>query len=259
MKRLRDRMREDLALRGMSVATIDSYVRCARKFAEHFGRSPRAMGMRQGRAFLLHPAGRGLSTSTLCVYGGALRFLYGVTLDRPHVLERLPRPRVPMRVPLVLSGTETERLLGAMSRANHRVALMLAYGAGLRVGEICRLRVDDIAAKRTVLRIRNAKHGRDRFVISARASCESSATGWRRVSWDRCCFRGMPGEFDSRAPSSKRRWPSPRGAPAFPSPARRIRSGTRSPPICSRPAPISARGKCSSGTRRSRARRVTRT
>lgn len=50
MKRLRDRMREDLALRGMSVATIDSYVRCARKVAEHFGRSPCAMGCaRSGR------------------------------------------------------------------------------------------------------------------------------------------------------------------------------------------------------------------
>jgi integrase len=42
---------------------------------------------------------------------------------------------------------EVERLLGAMSRRNRRVAAMLACGAGLRVGEICRLRVDDIDAK----------------------------------------------------------------------------------------------------------------
>lgn len=169
MKRLRDRMREDLALRGMSVATIDSYVHYARTFAEHFGRSPCAMGLREVTAFLLQLTGRGLSPSTLSVYGGALRFLYGVTLDRPYELERLPRPRVPMRVPVVLSGTEVERLLGAMSRPNHRVALMLAYGAGLRVGEICRLRVDDIDPKRMVLRIRHAKCGRERYVmLSAR-------------------------------------------------------------------------------------------
>ncbi len=92
MKRLRDTMREDLALRGMSVATIDSYVRCARKFAEHFGRSPCAMGMREVREFLLHLTGRGLSPSTLVVYGGALRFLYGVTLDRPHEPKRSAFP-----------------------------------------------------------------------------------------------------------------------------------------------------------------------
>lgn len=74
-----------------------------------------------------------------------------------------------MRVPVVRSGTEVERLLAAMSRPNHRVAVMLAYGAGLRVGEICRLRVDDIDAKRMVLRNRSATCGRERHVmLSAR-------------------------------------------------------------------------------------------
>jgi site-specific recombinase XerD len=165
MKRLRDRMREDLVLRGMSAATIDSYVRCARKFAEHFGRSPCSMGAREVRAFLLHLTARGLHPSTVNVHGNALRFLYSVTLNRPLELAGLPRARVPMRVPVVLSATEGERLLAVMPRPNHRVATMLAYGAGLRVSEICRLRVDDIDAKRMVLRIRNAKRGRERYVM----------------------------------------------------------------------------------------------
>jgi len=211
-------MRADLALRGMSVATIDNYVRCARKFAEHFGRSPCTMGLREARAFLLHLTGRGLHPSSLSVYGSALRFLYDVTLDRPFELERLPRPRVPMRVPVVPSGTEVERLLGAVSRPNHRVALMLAYGVGLRVGEICRLRVDDIDAKRMVLRIRNAKRGRERHVmLSARLLRELRAywkarsrrrDGSTSVSSDSCrCTTGTP-DFTPRAtrrPASSRR------------------------------------------------------
>jgi integrase len=205
MKRLRDRMREDLVLRAMSVATIDSYVRCARKFAEHFGRSPCSMGLREVRAFLLHLRARGLSPASLNVYGGALRFLYGVTLGRPRELDLLPRPRVPMRVPVVLSGTEVERLLGAMSRPNHRVALMLVYGAGLRVGEICRLRVDDIDAKRMVLRIRDAKRGRERYVmLSARLLRELRAY-WKAACRDRCCFQERQGGSASRARRSTRR------------------------------------------------------
>ena len=44
MRRLRDRMHEDLTLRGLSAKTIDSYLRCVRKFAEHFGRSPSTLG-----------------------------------------------------------------------------------------------------------------------------------------------------------------------------------------------------------------------
>jgi len=166
MKRLRDTMREDLALRGMSANTIGIYVRCARRFAEHFGRSPCRMGAPEIRAFLLHLAReRGRSASTVNVYAAALRFLYGVTLGRPEEMARIPRMRVPMHVPVVLSGTEVERLLGAIVLARHRVAAMLAYGAGLRVGEVCRLRVDDVDPKRMVLRIRGSKRGRERYVM----------------------------------------------------------------------------------------------
>jgi site-specific recombinase XerD len=58
---------------------------------------------------------------------------------------------------------------------------MLAYGAGLRVSEICRLRIDDIDAKRMVLRIRNAKRGRERYVmLSARLLRELRAY-WKAV------------------------------------------------------------------------------
>lgn len=73
MKRLRDTMRDDLALRGMSANTIGIYVRCARRFAEHFGRSPCRMGAPEIRAFLLHLAReRGRSASTVNVYAAAL-------------------------------------------------------------------------------------------------------------------------------------------------------------------------------------------
>lgn len=165
MERLRDRMREDLTLRGLSAATIDTYVRCARKFVEHFGRSPCSMSTREVRTFLLHLRARGMHPASINVYRGAIVFLFGVTLGRPLELARLPRARVPMRLPVVLSTTEVECLLAAMPRPNHRVAAMLAYGAGLRVSEICRLRVDDVDAKRMMLRIRNAKRGRERYVM----------------------------------------------------------------------------------------------
>jgi integrase/recombinase XerD len=179
MKRLRDMMREDLALRGMSAATIDSYVRCARRFAEHFGRSPCSMGECEVRAFLVYLTDRGMHPSSLNVYGGALRFLYGVTLGRPQELARLPRARVPMHVPVVLSETEVERLLGAIISERHRVAAMLAYGAGLRVGEVCRLRTDDVDPKRMVLRIRGSKRGRERYVMLGARLLSAMRAYWK--------------------------------------------------------------------------------
>jgi hypothetical protein len=78
MKRLRDAMREDLALRGMSPATIRTYVRCARRFVEYYGgRSPNGMGETEVRAYLLYLVEeRHVRARTFNVYAAALRFLY---------------------------------------------------------------------------------------------------------------------------------------------------------------------------------------
>jgi integrase/recombinase XerD len=180
MGRLRDKMREDLVLRGMSPRTIEKYVFCARRFAEHFGRSPCRMGAAEIRTFLLHLVReRRRSPSTFNVYAGALRFLYTVTLERPEEIARMPRMRVPMHVPVVLSGTEVERLLGAIVSERHRVAAMLAYGAGLRVGEICNLHVDDVDPKRMVLRIRGSKRGRERYVMLSARLLSAMRAYWK--------------------------------------------------------------------------------
>ena len=165
-QRLRDRMREDLVLRGMSDNTITTYVRCARLFAEHFGRSPCALGAGEIRAFLLHLIQeRKLCPASFNVYAAALKFLYQVTLARPEEVERVPRMRVPMHVPVVLTAVEAAQLLGALATDKQRVMAMLAYGAGLRVSEVCKLRVDDIDPKRLLLRVQHAKRGRERHVM----------------------------------------------------------------------------------------------
>jgi len=88
MRRLRDRMCEDLALRGMRPNTIDTYVRCARRFAEHFGRSPCAMGGSEVRAFFLYLVQERKLSASFKVYAGAIRFLYAVTLDQALDRER---------------------------------------------------------------------------------------------------------------------------------------------------------------------------
>lgn len=165
-QRLRDKMREDLELRGMSANTITTYVRCARCFAEHFGRSPCVLGAPEVRAFLVHLVReRKVAPSSFNVYVGALKFLYTVTLDRPEVIARMPRMRVPMHIPVVLTTVEVSQLLAALTTARHRAMVMLAYGAGLRVSEVCKLRVDDIDAKRMLVHVRHAKRGRERHVM----------------------------------------------------------------------------------------------
>ena len=70
-----------------------------------------------------------------------------------------------MHIPVVLTTVEVSQLLAALKTDKHRAMVMLAYGAGLRVSEVCKLRVEDIDPKRMLIHVRHAKRGRERYVM----------------------------------------------------------------------------------------------
>ena len=103
-----------------------------------------------------------------------------MTLDRAKVAERLPWPKVPHKKPDILSGCEVEKLLQAVPSLVPKVALTTAYGAGLRISEVCRLRVEDIDSKRGVIHVRLGKgQQKDRYVMLAKPTLVGAA----RVLW----------------------------------------------------------------------------
>lgn len=166
MKRLRDRMREDLELRGLRPATIGTYLQCAEAYARHFALPPARLGPEHVRQFVLFlRQDRHLSPRSINVYLGAIAFLYRVTLGRAEVVARMCRMKSQHPLPTVLSTSEVSALLAVIARLKHRAMVMLAYGAGLRVSEVCRLEMRDIDPKRMLLHIRDGKGGRDRYVM----------------------------------------------------------------------------------------------
>jgi integrase/recombinase XerD len=180
MRRLRDKMREDLELRGLRPNTIDTYIGCARRFVEHFALPPAKLGAAEVRGYLLYLIKEVKAAApTVNTYAAAIRFLYCVTLQRPEVVADVVRVKTPMHLPRFLSGTEVERLLAAISTLKHRAIVMLAYGAGLRVSEIARLEIRDIYPKRMVLHIRDAKRGRERYVMLSSCLLLALRTYWR--------------------------------------------------------------------------------
>jgi site-specific recombinase XerD len=175
-------MATDLRLRGMSPVTQRMYLACVRRFAAYHDRSPAALGETAVRAFLDHLVrDRRMSPATLRVYGAALRFLYDVTLSRPDVVRRVPYPRrVPERLPEILSPTEVAQLLGALRSLKHRAMVMAAYGAGLRVSELCALTAADIDSARMLLRVRAGKGAKDRYVMLSARLLGTLRAYWRQ-------------------------------------------------------------------------------
>jgi integrase/recombinase XerD len=192
MTPLRRRMIQDMTLRNFAPRTITVYVDCAARFARHFGKSPELLGPDDVRTYLLHMIEqRRQSWAYYNLNLQALRFLYNVTLGRPAVLAHLPCPKRLKRLPVVLSPEELTRFFAAVGRLNHRALLITAYAAGLRVSEVAALRVEDIDSQRMVLRVRQGKGRKDRYVMLSPKLLEILRAYWKAVRPKTWLFPGL--------------------------------------------------------------------
>ena len=131
------------------------------------------------------------SASTINQSISALRFLYTKVLGREAPLKR--RPKADRRLPGVLSREEAMRIVGAPRNLKHRLLLILAYSAGLRVSEIAALRVPDIDPARGVILVRSGKGRKDRYsILAARAkhALETYIDVYKPQTW---LFEGQKG------------------------------------------------------------------
>jgi len=166
MTPLRRRMIDDMTLRNLAPRTIATYVERVAQFARHFSTSPEHLGMTEVRDYLLHLIhGRRVSWSHFNQAQAALRFLYRVTIGRGWDFEAIRYPKGEKRLPVVLSPSEIAVFFHAVPSLKHRAILMTAYGAGLRVTEAVSLRVEDIDSQRMVIRVRQGKGRKDRYVM----------------------------------------------------------------------------------------------
>lgn len=165
MTSLRRRMQIDLRLRNYSPATERVYMQHADRFVHHYNRSPAVLGPEHIRSYLLHLADeQRYSWSWWRQAVSALRFLYGTTLGRRDVVPSIPYPRREVHLPVVLTTSEVERLLNAVTHLKHKIILMTIYSAGLRLSEALHLNRGDIDGGSMLIHVRQGKGKRDRIV-----------------------------------------------------------------------------------------------
>ncbi len=166
MGQLRDKMEQDLKLRGYRPKTRTEYLRWGGLFYDYYERSPLRMGEAEIREFLLYQLDvKKVKPASHKMAVASLKFLYGVTLGRPEVAVKIPWPRVPHTLPDILDGTEVQALLDGLETTKHRAVVMTTYAAGMRISEACTLRTGDLDSKRGLIHIRDGKRGRDRYVM----------------------------------------------------------------------------------------------
>jgi integrase len=163
-KQLED-LRDELVRRDYAATTIRSYIKIVEAFRQQTGaRLDRITPAQLRRYHLFLLEDRRLAVGTVVTQICALRFFCRHVLNRRDVREDLPYPKERHRLPIVLSPDEVQRLIAHAKNLYHRTILLTLYGAGLRRGELCHLKVRDIDSQRMVLRIEQGKGGRDREI-----------------------------------------------------------------------------------------------
>ena len=176
---LRRRMIEDMTVRNLSPATQRSYLHAVAKFSRYFSRSPDRLDIEDVRAFQVFLVSQKISWPALNQTVCALRFFYGVTLNRPEIPERIAYAREPRKLPVILSADEVVRFLEAVPSLKTRTALTTAYAAGLRASEAVSLKVADIDSSRMLIQVRHGKGAKGRTVMLSPQLLAILRTHWR--------------------------------------------------------------------------------
>ena len=172
--KLLDRVRQTIRAKHYSRRTESAYVDWIRRYIVfHRKRHPSDMGASEISAFLTWLATeRRVSASTQNQALSALLFLYREVL---HIevgpIADVPRARMPVRVPVVVSRDEVARIMKHLDGVTW-ITVALLYGAGLRLQECLELRVKDLDLEQRQIVVRRGKGQKDRPTVLPTAAIE---------------------------------------------------------------------------------------
>src|ERR1700704_3559250 len=191
---LRQRMIEDMNARKLGAHTQRGHIYSCKRFAAFLKRSPDTATAEDIRRFQVHLADTGMSICNRNRIMTGLRFLFRVTLRRPDLAAEIYHIKEPQKIPLVMSPDEAKRLLAMAGNLKVHLLLALGYGAGLRAGEVVRLRVGDIDSAQNIIRIVQAKGRKDRHVMLSPETLDLLRQWWKV----------RPARYDTGVPQEQR-------------------------------------------------------
>ena len=170
-KELAEAFERYLISRGFSPPTLRAYMDSVNRYVEALHSTivvdVERRDIRQFQASLLE---RGLSQNSVRLHTIALRSFHkfislaGLTKHDPTLL--VSARRLPVRIPRFLTVEEVDRLIAACETPFERALIEVLYSTGVRLGELVKIRVDDIAFPSPgVIRITRGKGGKDRIVL----------------------------------------------------------------------------------------------
>ncbi len=157
-------LERELRIRGFSDKTIKSYLLYNINFLKFVKKSPKSVTTENIKKYLDHLTRRGVSNTTLNLIINALKFYYKQILRR-RLFGRIKRPKKEKHLPVVLSKNEIKEILSQINNVKHKLLLGLMYASGLRVSEVCRLKVKNLDFDNNILWVGAGKGAKDRQTL----------------------------------------------------------------------------------------------
>jgi site-specific recombinase XerD len=186
-------LRRELTIRNYSPKTIKTYMSCVRSFEEYsLPRPIKELSADDVRDYLLYEIeDRRLSAGTISQIINSLRFLFVEVYKRPFEIGVIERPKRGSKLPVVLSLEEVRAILEGLGNLKHRVMLMLVYSAGLRVGEVVKLKPEDIDSGRKMIHVQSGKGRKDRYTLLSDVVLEYLRMYWKAYKPRTWLFEGQ--------------------------------------------------------------------
>ena len=175
------KLKKDMQMRNFSKYTYDSYLGKAKDIMKYFGtKALEDVTTEELREYLLKylKEERKLGDRSINYYNSVIRFIYEVTLDKVLNKKQLPMRKRKKTVYKVLTKKELSTFFNCVDNFKYKTIFMLAYGSGLRIGEIVNLRVEDIDSKNMRIFVREGKGNKERYTILSKQSLEMLRTYW---------------------------------------------------------------------------------
>lgn len=181
------KLSEDMKMRNFSHYTYDAYMGKTREMIRYFNKPMEKVTMEELRYFLYQhlQIERKLADRSINYYNSIIRFVYEVTLDRVLNKKQLPMRKKKRAVYKVLTREELGSFFNCVDDFKFKTIFMLAYGAGLRIGEIANLRVEDIDSKTMRIFVREGKGNKERYTILPEETLKMLRIYWSKYRQNR--------------------------------------------------------------------------
>ena len=183
MDKYLDSFREMISLRGLTDHTLTNYCTYIRAYLDYLTnilhKSPDDVSWAELRDYIRWlQKSRELSDRTIYCAISQLRFFTLYVLHKPWDDTQLPMRKFDEYLPYVPSKEETWQFISSMTDLKQKTMVTLMYSSGLRIGEVCRLRYEDVDRKNMRLHISHSKNRNDRYALLSKAALDLLTLYW---------------------------------------------------------------------------------